>query len=88
MNLSPQLTGLLPLIALFAVMYFLMIRPQQKQQKERRAMLEALKKGDRAITIGGIHGTVVDLDESVVTLRIAEKVEIKLNRSAIGAVLR
>ncbi len=88
MNLSPQLTGLLPLVALFAVMYFLMIRPQQKQQKERRAMLEALKKGDRAITIGGIHGTVVDLDESVVTLRIAEKVEIKLNRSAIGAVIR
>jgi len=69
-------------------MYFLMIRPQQQQQKKRNEMLNAMKKGDRIVTIGGIHGTITEIDEKTVVVRIAEKVEVKLNRSGIGGVLR
>ena len=68
--------------------YFLLLRPQQTQQKKRREMLSALNKGDRVVTIGGIHGTVTELDEKVVTLRVAEKVEMKFNRSAVGTIVK
>lgn len=78
------LIWLLPL----ALFYFLLLRPQQQQQKRRREMLSALGKGDRVVTIGGIHGTITDIDEKVVTLRVAEKVEIKVNRGAIGSVVK
>ncbi|MCL5677153.1 MAG: preprotein translocase subunit YajC [Firmicutes bacterium] len=71
-----------------ALFYFLLLRPQQQQQKKRRDMLSSLDKGDRVVTIGGIHGTITDMDEKIVTLRIAEKVEIKVNRSGIGSVLK
>lgn len=71
-----------------ALFYFLLLRPQQTQQKKRREMLSALNKGDRVVTIGGIHGTVTELDEKVVTLRVAEKVEMKFNRSAVGTIVK
>lgn len=76
----------LPLIILFAAMYFLMIRPQQKQAKERKAMIEALKKGDRVTTIGGMHGTIEEIDEVSVVLKVADGVKIKFNRTAVGMV--
>lgn len=82
------MTQLFPLAVLFALMYFMMIRPQQKQARERKAMLDALKRGDRVVTVGGIHGTITDLDEAVCTLKIAENVNIKVNRGAIGGVLK
>lgn len=79
--------GLLFPIALLALMYFLLIRPQQVQAKKRQEMLGALKKGDRVVTVGGIHGTIIEFkDDETITLRIADKVEISCNRSAVGGV--
>ncbi|AQS55217.1 MAG: preprotein translocase subunit YajC [Novibacillus thermophilus] len=80
------LTSLLPLILIFAIFYFLLIRPQQKRQKERNAMLQALKKGDKVITIGGIHGTIVDLTEERVTLKVSDTTKMVFERNAVNAV--
>ena len=79
-------TFLLP-IALIAVMYFLMIRPQMKRQKEHRAMLDKLAKGDEVITSGGVAGTVVGLGENFITVEVASGVQLKLQRGAITSVL-
>ncbi|HHZ19090.1 MAG TPA: preprotein translocase subunit YajC [Firmicutes bacterium] len=76
----------LPMILVLAFMWFALITPQRKQQKERQKMLSELKKGDKVITIGGIHGEIIDLDEDDVKLRVADKVEIKMLRSAISRV--
>ena len=73
---------------IFAIFYFLMIRPQQKKQKEPKAMLDNLAHGDAVMTSGGIHGKVTGLTDAVVTLEIADKVRIKVARSAIAAVLQ
>lgn len=81
-------TFLLYLLVPVAIFYFLLLRPQQQQQKKRRELLGALNKGDKVVTIGGIHGTITEIDEKAVSLRVAEKVEIKVNRSAIGTVLK
>jgi preprotein translocase subunit YajC len=75
-----------PLIVIFVIFYFLMIRPQQKQQKQHRSMLAALKKGDKIVTRGGILGTVDALNENVVTVEIAQNVRIRMSRDAITAV--
>lgn len=94
-KLNPQaaaLQSLLPFILMFAIFYFLLIRPQQKQEKERRAMLNALRKGDDVITIGGVKGTIVDFEEkgpdNYVVLRVADKVELRFLRSAINRVIK
>ncbi len=79
---------LLPLVLLGVMFYFMFWRPQQKQQKERKAMLDSLKKGDKVVTIGGIHGELTALKEDYVTLKVADKVEIKLSRSGISHVLK
>jgi len=81
-------TAFIPLILLFAIFYFILIRPQQKRQKEHRQLLEALKKGDRVVTGGGLHGTIVSLGDTVVTLEIAEKIRVKVNRAAIAGRIR
>ena len=73
---------------IFAIFYFLMIRPQQKKQKELKAMLDNLVHGDAVMTSGGIHGRVTGLADAVVTLEIADKVRIKVARTAIAAVLQ
>lgn len=79
----------LPLILIIGIMYFFMIRPQNKKQKELQKMLDALQKGDKVITIGGIHGTVssVKKDSNVVTVRVDENTKIEFNRSAIASVV-
>ena len=74
----------LPLIIIFAIFYFLLIRPQQKKQKEHRKFLEALKKGDEVITSGGIIGRISGLSENIVTLEVAPKVNIRVARSQIA----
>lgn len=80
--------SMLPMILAFiAIMYFLMIRPQQKREKERREMLNALAKGDKVVTTGGMYGTVVDLSEEKVTLRVDDKVEIDFVRSAVAQIV-
>jgi preprotein translocase subunit YajC len=73
-----------PIILIFVVFYFLLIRPQQKKAKEHQQYLTALKKGDRVITGGGIHGVIAGLTDTVVTLEIAENVRIKISRAAIA----
>ena len=74
----------LPMIVIFAIFWFLMIRPQQKKAKEHRAMLEALQKNDEVIVAGGVVGKIVKLSEQFVTLELADNVEILVQRAAIG----
>ena len=82
---SPGIIGpLLPILALFLLMYALLIRPQQRQQKEHKAMVDALKQGDRVVTSGGIHGRITGITDDVITLEIAERVRIKVNRGAVA----
>ncbi|HEB74966.1 MAG TPA: preprotein translocase subunit YajC [Nitrospirae bacterium] len=76
----------LPLIIIFAIFYFLLIRPQQKKAKQHREMVAALKKGDKVITSGGIYGVVDSVGESTVTVKVAENVKIKLGKAHIAAV--
>ncbi len=76
-----------PLILLFVVFYFLLIRPQQKQQKARKEMLSALKKGDRVVTIGGIHGVIKEIDDTTMSLRVADNLNLKLARAAVDRVV-
>lgn len=78
-------SAFIPLILMFAIFYFLLIRPQQKKAKEHREMLSQLKKGDRVITSGGIYGTITSTDDTSVTLEIAEKVRVKVVRGNIAA---
>lgn len=82
-----SLGGMLPLVLMFVVLYFIMIRPQMKRQKEHRAMIEALAKGDEVATSGGVLGKVTRLNESTVHVEIAEGVEVQMQRSAVSQVL-
>lgn len=81
-------TAFIPLILMFVIFYFLLIRPQQKKTKEHREMIGNLRKGDRIITAGGIYGRITGLDDTTVTLEIADKVRIKLARHNVGALLQ
>lgn len=83
-----SLAAFLPLILMLVVFYFLLIRPQQKRQKERMAMLDALKKGDKVITIGGLHGTIVDLSDDQVVLRVNENTKLTFERHAVNTVVQ
>ena len=77
----------IPLILMFAIFYFLLIRPQQKKAKQHRELLTALKKGDRVISSGGLHGTITGLSDDVVTVEIAPKVRVKISRASISGVM-
>ncbi|HBD21040.1 MAG TPA: preprotein translocase subunit YajC [Arenimonas sp.] len=81
------LMSLLPLIILFVVFWFLLLRPQMKKAKEHRELVAKLQKGDEVLTNGGIAGRIEDLGESFVTVEVADKVAIKVQRGAITAVL-
>jgi preprotein translocase subunit YajC len=81
------LFSFLPLIALFVIFYFLMIRPQMKRQKEHRNMVSALAKGDEVVSNGGIAGRVDEVGESFLTVEIAPNVKIKLQKGAVSQVL-
>ncbi len=87
---SPLGGLLLPLLLMGVIMYFLMIRPERKKQKERKVMLDGLRKNDQVLTIGGILGTVASVGEDQVTLKVDEgkDVRIKVSRGAIQAVLK
>jgi len=76
---------LVPLIIIMVIFYFLLIRPQQKRAKEHRNMVEALKKGDKVVTNGGIFGTVIDAKEGFLKVEIAENVRVKIQRDAVAA---
>jgi len=76
----------IPLILMFVIFYFLLIRPQQKRQKEHKALLAGLKRGDDIITAGGIMGRITNVADTVVTVEVAEKVRIKVSRAQITSV--
>jgi preprotein translocase subunit YajC len=84
-----MLSMLLPFILMFVVMYFLILRPQKRREKERKALLSKVKKNDRVVTAGGVHGVVTSARENDVILRIddAKDVKVKVDRSAIVTVL-
>jgi preprotein translocase subunit YajC len=82
---SGGLGAFMPIVVLFAIFYFLLIRPQQKKSKEHQATLEALKSGDTVITNGGLYGTVIKIDGNVVTLQCSDKVRVKVIKKAISS---
>ena len=86
-DMMSSLTGMLPLVLMFVVLYFVMIRPQMKKQKEHRAMIGALANGDEVATAGGLLGKVTKLGDSYLTLELSPGVEVQLQRSAIVQVL-
>jgi len=75
---------LVPFLLIFIVFYFLLIRPQQQKQKQQRALLDALKKGDKVVTTSGIWGTITNLGKETVTLQIADNTKIKMQRDNIS----
>jgi preprotein translocase subunit YajC len=86
-GLQDSLMSMLPIILMFVVLYFVMIRPQMKKQKEHRAMVEALAKGDEVVTAGGMLGRVSSMGENYIGVEIASGVEVQLQRQAVVQVL-
>jgi preprotein translocase subunit YajC len=86
-DMQSSLMSMLPLVLMFVVLYFVMIRPQMKKQKEHKAMIDALAKGDEVVTAGGVLGKVAKMGDSFVALEIANGVEVQIQRSAVVQVL-
>jgi preprotein translocase subunit YajC len=84
---TDSLMSLLPLVLMFVVLYFIMIRPQMKRQKEHKAMIEAIAKGDEIVTSGGLVGRVAKMGESFLHVEVANGVELQVQRSAVIQVL-
>ena len=78
---------ILPLLLMFAIFYFLLIRPQQKKAKEHKGMVEALNKGDEVVTSGGMLAKITDVDDNFLTCKVSENVEVKIQRFAVTSVL-
>ena len=86
---SEMFANLMPMLIFFMVaMYLFIIRPQRKQEKEKKQLLESIKKNDRVVTVGGMHGTVTSVKSETVTLSVADKVQLKFNKGSIQTVLR
>lgn len=86
-DVQSSLMGMLPLVLMFIVLYFVMIRPQMKKAKDHKAMIEALSKGDEVVTAGGMLGRVAKLDDGFLALEVASGVEVQIQRSAVVQVL-
>jgi preprotein translocase subunit YajC len=84
---DPGFMGLLPIVLMFVLLYFLMIRPQMKRAKEHKQMVEALQKGDEVITAGGVVGRISRMGEAYVTLEIAPSTEVSVQRTAVQTLL-
>ena len=80
-------SAFVPIIIMFVIFYFLLIRPQQKKTKDHREMLNHLKKGDRIVTGGGIHGRITGVSDTTLTVEIADKVRVKMNRGNVSSIL-
>ena len=80
------LTSMIPFIAIIGIFYFLIIRPQSKKRKETEKMLGTMKKGDRVVTIGGIHGTIQNVREQTVIVKVDENVKLEFSRGAVSSV--
>jgi preprotein translocase subunit YajC len=81
-------SAFIPLILMFAIFYFLLIRPQQKKAKLHRELISSLKKGDKVVSSGGLHGVVTGLSDDVVTMEIAPKVRVKVSRGSISGLTK
>ncbi len=81
-----QYQGIIMLVAMFAIFYFLLIRPQQKRAKQQKELVGGLKAGDNIVTAGGIHGSITAVEESTVTVEVAKGVKIKMNRGSVTEV--
>ena len=81
------LVGMMPIVLMFVILYFLLIRPQQKRAREHETMVENLKRNDEIVTTGGIHGRIQSISEKVITLEIASNVRIRLERAQVASVL-
>jgi preprotein translocase subunit YajC len=79
-------TSLIPFAAIIGIFYFLIIRPQNKKQKETKRMLDSIKKGDKVVTIGGLHGTIQSVKEQSVIVKVDDNVKLEFNRSAISSI--
>lgn len=86
-GVGASIAGFVPLILIFGVFYFLVIRPQQKKLKEHARLLESLKKGDRVIAAGGIHGSVTKVSDATITVEVASGMEIKVQKASVTEVL-
>jgi len=78
--------GLFMILIIFGIFYFLLVRPQMKRQKEHTKMLESLKKGDKVITTGGLHGTIVGVKDDIAVLKIADEVKVEVSKSCVAAI--
>ena len=76
----------IPIILMFAIFYFLLIRPQQKKAKDHRTLLATIKKGDKVVSSGGLHGVVTGITDDIVTMEIAPKVRVKISRGSIAGI--
>ena len=83
-----QIASLLPLVVIFAVFYFMMIRPQQLQQKKYREMISRLKKGDRVLTRGGLYGVILEVKDNNLMLELAQNVRVRADRTAVQSMVR
>ena len=81
-------TSLIPIILMFVIFYFLLIRPQQKKSKQHREMLNQIKKGDRIVTSGGLHGRITAAGEQTMTVEIGDKVRVKVSRASVAQVIQ
>ena len=89
--MPPQSTGapmLIPMILIFGIFYMLVFRPQKKEQKEKKAMRENLKKNEQVVTIGGIHGTVVLVKDKTVTIRVDDNTKLEFDKESIAAIIK
>lgn len=86
-GVAALIASILPFALVLAVFYFFIIRPQQQQQKARDAMLNALEKGDKVVTTGGIYGEIIELRDDTCILKVADKVQLKVTRSAVAKVI-
>jgi preprotein translocase subunit YajC len=86
-DVQSTLMSMLPLVLMFVVLYFVMIRPQMKKQKEAKAMIDALAKGDEVVTVGGMLGKVTKLNDNSLSLEVANGVEVQIQRNAVVQVL-
>lgn len=86
-GMESLLSSILPFVLIIAIFYFLILRPQQKKQKDRQKLLESVKKGDKVVTAGGIYGTVDGIEDNALLVKIAEGVKVKMDRSAISTII-
>lgn len=86
-GMTSLVSSLLPFLLIIVVFYFLILRPQQKRQKQREKLLSEVKKGDKIITSGGMHGTVEGIEDGSVLVKIADNVKVKMEKAAIGTIV-